>query len=265
PGTLDTCGTGGDMSRTFNVSTIAALVVSACGVPVAKHGNRSVSSATGSADVLEALGVKIDLAPEKVERCLFETGFGFLFAPLFHPAMKYAVIPRREIGIRTIFNILGPLTNPAGARRQVMGVFAAKLTNALANVLGRLGAEDAMVVHGEDGLDEITICDGTRVSRYRDGNVEDFIIAPEDFGLKRAELKDIQGGGREENAAIALSVLRSEPGPGRDIVLMNSAAALLVADTATSLTEGFQIAAEAIDSGAALRKLEQIREISQTI
>ncbi len=265
PGTLDTCGTGGDMSRTFNVSTIAALVVSACGVPVAKHGNRSVSSATGSADVLEALGVKIDLAPEKVEKCLFETGFGFLFAPLFHPAMKYAVIPRREIGIRTIFNILGPLTNPAGARRQVMGVFAAKLTNALANVLGRLGAEDAMVVHGEDGLDEITICDGTRVSRYRDGNVEDFIIAPEDFGLKRAELKDIQGGGREENAAIALSVLRSEPGPGRDIVLMNSAAALLVADTATSLTEGFQIAAEAIDSGAALRKLEQIREISQTI
>ena len=265
PGTLDTCGTGGDMSRSFNVSTISAIVVSACGVPVAKHGNRSVSSATGSADVLEALGVKIDLPPEKVEKCLFDTGFGFLFAPLFHPAMKYAVLPRKEIGIRTIFNILGPLTNPAGARRQLMGVFTDKLTNPLAHVLGVLGAEDAMVVHGEDGLDEITVCDGTVVSRYSKGNVEDFIISPEDFGLRRAELKDIQGGDKERNAAMALAILRSGPGPGRDIVLMNSAAALLVAGAATTLTEGFEIAAEAVDAGKALKKLEQIKEISHRI
>ncbi len=264
-GTLDTCGTGGDMSRSFNVSTISAIVVSACGVPVAKHGNRSVSSATGSADVLEALGVKIDLSPEKVEKCLFEIGFGFLFAPLFHPAMKYAVLPRKEIGIRTIFNILGPLTNPAGARRQVMGVFTGKLTNPLAHVIGRLGAEDAMVVHGEDGLDEITVCDGTVVSRYANNNVEDFIISPEDFGLKRAELKDIQGGDKERNAAMALAVLRSEPGPGRDIVLMNSAAALLVANVATSLVEGFEMASEAVDSGKALKKLQQIKEMSQRV
>ena len=264
-GTLDTCGTGGDMSRSFNVSTISAIVVSACGVPVAKHGNRSVSSATGSADVLEALGVKIDLSPEKVEKCLFDTGFGFLFAPLFHPAMTYAILPRKEIGIRTIFNILGPLTNPAGARRQVMGVFTDKLTNPLAHVLGQLGAEDAMVVHGEDGLDEITVCDGTVVSRYANNNVQDFIISPEDFGLKRAELKDIQGGDRDRNAAMALAVLRSEPGPGRDIVLMNSAAALLVANAATSLREGFDMAAEAVDSGKALKKLQQIKEMSQLV
>ena len=264
-GTLDTCGTGGDMSRSFNVSTISAIVVSACGVPVAKHGNRSVSSSTGSADVLEALGVKIDLSPEKVEKCLFETRFGFLFAPLFHPAIKYAILPRKEIGIRTIFNILGPLTNPAGARRQVMGVFTDKLTNPLAQVLGQLGAEDAMVVHGEDGLDEITVCDGTMVSRYANNSVQDFIISPEDFGLKRAELKDIQGGGRDRNAAMALSVLKSEPGPARDIVLMNSAAALLVANAATSLVEGFDMAAEAVDSGRALKKLEQIKDMSNRV
>ncbi|MDA8169126.1 MAG: anthranilate phosphoribosyltransferase [Nitrospiraceae bacterium] len=264
-GTLDTCGTGGDMSRSFNVSTISAVVVSACGAPVAKHGNRSVSSSTGSADVLEALGVKIDLPPEKVEKCLFETGFGFLFAPLFHPAMKYAVGPRKEIGLRTIFNILGPLTNPAGARRQLMGVFTSKLTNPLAEVLGRLGSEDAMVVHGADGLDEITICDGTRVSRFANGRVEDFIISPEDFNLKRAELKDIQGGNKEENAKIALSILKSEPGPMRDIVLMNSAAALLVANAAGSMMEGYEKAAEAIDSGRALKKLEEIIRVTQSL
>lgn len=263
PGTLDTCGTGGDMSGSFNVSTLAAIVVSSAGVPVAKHGNRSVSSATGSADVLEALGVKIDLSPEKVERCLFETGFGFLFAPLFHPAMKCAVGPRKEIGFRTIFNILGPLTNPANARRQVMGVFTGKLTRPLAEVLGRLGAEDAMVVHGEDGLDEISICDGTMVSRYRGDKVEDFIISPEDFGLARADLKDIQGGGKDENARIALAILKSEPGPKRDIVLMNSAAALLVANKVTTIQEGFETAAEAIDSGAALKKLEEIKVVTQ--
>jgi anthranilate phosphoribosyltransferase len=264
PGTLDTCGTGGDMSRTFNISTIAAIVVAACGVPVAKHGNRSVSSATGSADLLEALGIKIDLPPERVEKCLAETGFGFLFAPLFHPAMKYAVGPRKEIGIRTIFNILGPITNPAGAKRQVLGVFADRLTKPLAEVLGRLGAEDAMVVHGQDGLDEISICDGTRVSRFHNDKVEDFIIAPEDFGIKRADLTSIQGGGKEENAAIALSILKGDKGPRRDIVLMNSAAALLVAGAASDLSKGFQGAARAIDSGAALKKLEEIKKCSQS-
>ena len=264
-GTLDTCGTGGDMSGTFNVSTISGLIVSACGVPVAKHGNRSVSSSTGSADVLEALGVKIDLPPEKVEKSLFETGFGFLFAPIFHPAMKFAVGPRTELGFRTIFNILGPLTNPAGARRQLMGVFAGKLTKPLAAVLGRLGAEDAMVVHGEDGLDEISICDGTRVSRFANGKVEDFIIAPEDFGLKRADLKDVQGGNREQNAKIALSILNSEPGPKRDIVLINSAAALLIAQKARDLMDGYRLAAEAVDSGKAMKKLEEVRKVSQTL
>lgn len=180
---LDTCGTGGDMANTFNISTTTALVVAGAGVPVAKHGNRSVSSQSGSADVLEALGVKIDLQPAKVEKCLFETGFGFLFAPLFHPAMKYAVGPRREMGIRTIFNILGPLTNPANAKRQILGVFANKLTEALAMVLGNLGAIDAIVVHGEDGLDEISISGRTKISRFKDGKVDNFYIEPEDFGI----------------------------------------------------------------------------------
>ncbi len=262
-GTLDTCGTGGDMSGTFNVSTIAALVVAACGVPVAKHGNRSVSSATGSADILEALGVKIDLPPDKVEKSLFETNFGFLYAPIFHPAMKYAVEPRRELGFRTIFNILGPLTNPAGARRQLMGVFAGKLTGPLAAVLGRLGAQDAMVVHGEDGLDEISICDGTKVSRFANGKVEDFIIAPEDFGLQRADIRDVQGGSKEQNAKIALEILKSGPGPKRDIVLINTAAALLIAQKAQTLMDGYRIAAEAVDSGRAMKKLEEIKKVSQ--
>ena len=188
-GVLDTCGTGGDMSHTFNISTATAVVVAAAGVPVAKHGNRSVSSRSGSADVLEALGVKIDLAPDKVEKCLFETGFGFLFAPLFHPAMKFAIGPRKAMGIRTIFNILGPLTNPAGAGRQILGVFADKLTETLATVLGNLGAEDVMVVHGEDGLDEITITDGTKVSRCLRGALSTFYISPEDFGLPRYDIR----------------------------------------------------------------------------
>jgi anthranilate phosphoribosyltransferase len=232
---------------------------------VAKHGNRSVSSASGSADVLEALGVKIDLPAEKVEKCLFETNFGFLFAPAFHPATKFAMGPRKEIGIRTIFNILGPLTNPAGARRQILGVFAGKLTRTLAEVLGRLGAEDAMVVHGEDGLDEISIVDGTKVSRFRNDEIEDFIISPEDFGLKRASLKDVQGGGKEENARIGLSVLGGDDGPRRDIVLMNAAAALVVAGVARSLLHGFEMASEAVESGKAMKKLEEIKKATQTL
>jgi anthranilate phosphoribosyltransferase len=264
-GVLDTCGTGGDMSHTFNISTAAAVVVAASGVPVAKHGNRSVSSRSGSADVLEALGVKIDLPPEKVEKCLFESGFGFLFAPLFHPAMKYAIGPRREIGIRTIFNILGPLTNPAGAKRQILGVFADRLTETLANVLGNLGSEDVMVVHGEDGLDEITISDGTKVSRCRRGEVETFFITPEDFGLARAGVETLQGGDKEENAKILLSVLNGERGPRRDVVLMNSAAALVLAGKSHSFRDAALVASDVLDSGNALRKLREIIEVSNSV
>ncbi len=264
-GVLDTCGTGGDMSHTFNISTAAAIVVAACGVPVAKHGNRSVSSRSGSADVLEALGVKIDLPPEKVEKCLFESGFAFLFAPLFHPAMKYAVGPRREIGIRTIFNILGPLTNPAGARRQVLGVFADKLTESLAKVLGNLGSEDVMVVHGQDGLDEITISDGTKVSRYSHGTVETFFVTPEAFGTGRADVKTLQGGNKDDNAGILLSILKGERGPRRDVVLMNSAAALVVAGKAGDFKDAMLVAADAIDSGNALRKLKEITQVSNSV
>jgi anthranilate phosphoribosyltransferase len=263
-GTLDTCGTGGDMAGTFNISTTAALVVAACGVPVAKHGNRSVSSRSGSADVLEALGVRIDLEPSRVEACLGETGFGFLFAPLFHPAMKYAIGPRREMGIRTIFNILGPITNPAGAKRQILGVFADRLTEVLCNVLANLGAEDVMVVHGEDGLDEITITDGTRVSRLVGGKVENSFISPEDFGMRRADVEEIAGGDKEANAKITLSVLKGEAGPGRDIVLMNAAAALEVAGRAPHMSDGIQMAAEAIDSGRALEKLEEIKNFTMS-
>ncbi len=264
-GVVDTCGTGGDMAHTFNISTTAALVVATTGVPVAKHGNRSVSSRSGSADVLEALGVKIDLEPEKVQKCLFDTNFGFLFAPLFHPAMRYAIGPRREIGIRTIFNILGPLTNPAGARRQIMGVFTDRLTTVLAEVLGRLGAEDVMVFHGEDGLDEITITDGTKVSRYRDGKVEEFIFSPEDFGFRRASITDIAGGTAEENAEITLQVLRGQKGPRRDIVLMNAAATLMVAGRTEEPKEAVRMAEEAIDSGEAMKKLKEIIEATNSL
>lgn len=264
-GVLDTCGTGGDTSHTFNISTTTALVVAAAGVPVAKHGNRAVSSRSGSADLLEALGVKIDLEPAKVEKCLFETGFGFMFAPLFHPAMKYAVGPRRELGIRTVFNILGPLTNPAGAQRQVLGVFSSRLTETLARVLGNLGAVDALVVHGEDGLDEITVTSGTKASRFSAGAVESMYIAPEDFGLQRATLQDMVGGDKDENARLTLRILQGEKGPKRDVVLMNAGAAIMVAGKAQDLRTAFEAAREAIDSGAASRKLEEIRKVSNAL
>jgi anthranilate phosphoribosyltransferase len=262
---LDTCGTGGDMSHTFNISTTVALVLAAAGVPVAKHGNKAVSSKSGSADVLEALGIKIDLAPDKVEQCLFETGFGFLFAPLFHPAMKYAIGPRRELGIRTIFNILGPITNPAGAKRQVLGVFAGRLTETLATVLGNLGAEDAMVVHGEDGLDEITITDGTLVSRFVHGKVDNLVFSPEDFGLSRGRREDLIGGDSRENAEITYRILGGESGAKRDIVLINAAAALIVAGRSPDMKTAVALAREAIDSGNALKKLEQIKKVSNSL
>jgi anthranilate phosphoribosyltransferase len=264
-GVLDTCGTGGDMAHTFNISTAAAVVTAAAGVPVAKHGNRSVSSKSGSADVLEALGVRIDLPPEKVERSLYETGFGFLFAPLFHPSMKYAVGPRKDIGIRTIFNILGPLTNPAGAKRQLLGVFADRLTDTLAEVLGSLGAEDIMVVHGEDGLDEITISDGTKVSRWKGGRVETFYITPEDFGFRKADVQSLSGGDKNENARILRSLFNGEKGPKRDVVLMNTAAALVVADKAKDFADALLLASEVIDSGRATQKLQEIVKITNAL
>jgi len=264
-GVLDTCGTGGDMSHTFNISTTTAIVVAAAGIPVAKHGNRAVSSKSGSADVLEALGIKIDLPPEKVEKCLFETGFGFLFAPLFHPAMKYAVGPRREMGIRTIFNILGPLTNPANAKRQILGVFASRLTETLAEVLGNLGAEDAMVVHGEDGLDEITISDGTKVSRFFNGVVENMYLAPEDIGVARGSVTDLAGGNKDVNARISLEILKGEKGHKRDVVLLNSAAAIMVSGRVADLANAFEMAKESIDSGKALKKLEEIKKVSHSL
>jgi anthranilate phosphoribosyltransferase len=264
-GVLDTCGTGGDMSHTFNISTTAAFVVAGAGVPVAKHGNRSVSSQSGSADLLEALGIRIDLSPQKVEKCIFETGFGFLFAPLFHPAMKYAIGPRREMGIRTIFNILGPITNPAGAKRQILGVFADKLTEKLAAVLGNLGAIDAIVVHGEDGLDEISISYRTRISRFKNGKTETFYIEPEDFGLLRSKIEHIVGGKKQDNASITLSILNSEKGPKRDIVLINSAFALIAAGLTDDPKTALSIAAEAIDSGKAMKKLEDVKRVSAVL
>jgi len=264
-GVLDTCGTGGDMSHTFNISTTTALIVAGAGIPVAKHGNRSVSSQSGSADVLEALGLKIDLTPEKVEKCLFETGFGFLFAPLFHPAMKYAIGPRREMGIRTIFNILGPITNPAGAKRQILGVFADKLTRTLAMVLGNLGAVNAMVVHGEDGLDEVSISGRTKVARYSDGEVKEFHIDPEDFGIWRHSIEHIRGGSKEENAGITVSILNGEKGPRRDIVLMNAAVAVIASGRTEDFKTAFSIAVDSIDSGRAKKKLEEVRRVSNAL
>lgn len=264
-GTLDTCGTGGDMAGTFNISTTSAIVASACGVPVAKHGNRSVSSHCGSADVLEALGVKIDLTPDKVERSLAEIGFGFLFAPLFHPAMKYAIGPRKELGFRTIFNILGPITNPAGATHQLLGVFATGLTETICKVLGNLGAIDAMVVHGEDGLDEITLTDSTRVSRLVNGKVENSTVSPQDFGMKPASISEIAGQSKERNAEITLGVLGGERGAKRDIVLMNTSAALVVAGRTPYFATAVEMAAEAIDSGRAMAKLEEIKRFTNAI
>jgi anthranilate phosphoribosyltransferase len=263
--TVDTCGTGGDMSHTFNISTTAAIIVAACGVPVAKHGNRSVSSSCGSADVLEALGIKIDLEPGKVEKCLESANFGFMFAPLFHPAMKYAIGPRREMGIRTVFNILGPLTNPAGAERQLIGVFHNELTEKIARVLGNVGVKHAFVVHGEDGLDEITNTGKTKISELKNGSIDTYFVAPEKFGFETAKKSDLAGGTAQENAKITLDILKSKKGPMRDIVIMNAAAALITGGRADNFREAAGIAAEAIDSGAALKKLEEIKAVSNNI
>ena len=259
---LDVVGTGGDKTGTFNVSTASTFVVAGAGITVAKHGNRSVSSQCGSADVLSALGVKVDAAKEKVEECLEKIGVGFLFAPLLHQAMKYAVQPRREIGIRTIFNILGPLTNPAGATHQLVGIYDGKLTMLIAKVLKNLGARRAMVVHGMEGMDEISLCGPTRVSELRDGRVRNYRLTPKAVGLKRCRLDDLRGGTPQECAAILKAVLQGEQGPRRDIVLLNSGAALYVSGAAKSIGQGIKLAAESIDSGKARAKLDRLVEMT---
>lgn len=258
---VDTCGTGGDGRGTFNISTAAALVAAAAGVPVAKHGNRSVSSRSGSADVLAALGVKIEIDPETAGRTLDAVGITFLFAPLLHPAMREVMPVRRELGLRTIFNVLGPLTNPAGARRQLMGVYAESLVEPIGHVLRDLGAEHALVVHG-DGLDEITTTGRTRVAEVRGGEVRIFDLEPERFGLRRARLEDLAGGLPEENAAAVRRVFGGETGPLADITALNAGAALYVGGAAATLEEGVEQAREAIDSGAAGAKLEELRSFA---
>jgi len=259
---IDTCGTGGSGINTFNISTTVAFVVSGCGLKVAKHGNRAMSGRCGSADVLEALGVKLDTGPDMTQRCLIEIGIGFLYAPAFHGAMKYAVGPRKEIGIRTIFNLLGPLSNPANATGQVLGVYDAKLTGMIAKVLKNLGSKRAFVVHGMDTLDEITITGKTRVSELRGGRVRTYFISPEKFGMQRASLDDIEGGDPKENADILLSVLKGERNPRRDIVLLNASAALVAGFKAKNFKTGIKMAAESIDSGRALDKLMRLIEMT---
>ncbi len=256
---VDTCGTGGDSSGTFNVSTASAFVVAGAGVKVAKHGNRSITSKCGSADVLEALGVDLSLPAEDIGRCVKGTGIGFMFAPMMHGAMKHAIGPRREIGIRTIFNVLGPLTNPAGANVQVMGVFAPDLVETLANVLGRLGAKRALVVCGEGNMDEITVTGETKVADYKDGNVSVYQIKPEDFGLSRASITDIQGGQTAEESANQLrTILGGEAGPCLDMVLMNAGAALMAAGKVADIQAGVDLARETVNSGAALAKVDAL-------
>jgi anthranilate phosphoribosyltransferase len=253
---LDTCGTGGSGTRSFNISTTVAFVVAACGVKVAKHGNRSVSSACGSADVLEALGVNLNVTPEQVERCINEVGVGFLFAPALHGAMKHAIGPRREIGIRTIFNILGPLTNPAGADRQVLGVYAEALVEPMAQVLLKLGCVRGFVVHGLDGMDEVTLAGPTRVAAISDGEVSVSTIEPEDFGLRRCQLAELQGGDAAANAAIVKDILAGVPGPKRDIVTLNAAYALVAAGLARDVAAGLEQARAVLDDGRAMARLE---------
>lgn len=255
---IDTCGTGGSATNAFNISSITAFVVSGAGLKVAKHGNRGVSSQCGSADVIKALGVNIDISPERVKECIEGVGIGFLYAPLFHGAMKYAIGPRREIGIRTIFNILGPLTNPANADCQVLGVYRKELTGLLAGVLKNLGTKRALVVHGLDGLDEITITGKTMVSELKDKKIRNFYVRPQDFGIKVAGIEAIKGGGIEENVRIAKEVLEGKSGPKQDVVLLNSSAALVTGGLARDFKEGLKIARHVIESGKAREKLEKL-------
>lgn len=261
---VDTCGTGGDHAGTFNISTVAALVAAGAGIAIAKHGNRSITSRCGSADVLAALGVKIDLEPKKVEACINEVGIGFIYAPNFHKAMRFAAPTRKEIGISTVFNILGPLANPANATAQVLGVFSAELTEIMAAVLMNLGVKHALVVHGHDGLDELSLCEKTRVTELKEGNIRTYYVKPEDFNLPRAKKEELTGGSAEENAEIALDILKNEEkGAKRQIVLLNAAAAIYVGGPAKDLPEGLELAARSLDSGAANRKLDELINFTQ--
>jgi len=262
---IDTCGTGGDASGTFNVSTATAFVVAGAGLKVAKHGNRSSSTLCGSADVVEALGISLELTPAQVGRCIDEIGIGFMYAPLLHTAMKHVMPARREIGVRTVFNLLGPLTNPAGANAQLIGVASAGLTEPLARVLAELGTIRAFVVHGADGLDEISNTGESQISEVHEGVVRSSRVRPEDFGLPRATIRDLRGGDRGENAQIIRLVLGGEPGPRRDIVLMNAAAALVAGGKARDLKEGVGMASQSIDSGAAASKLATLVERSHSL
>jgi len=262
---IDTCGTGGDGSNTFNISTVAAFVAAGAGAKVAKHGNRSASSRSGSADVLESLGVNIGLNAEHISACLKELGIGFLFAPALHAAMKYAGAARKQIGIRTIFNIIGPLANPARTTSQLLGVFSPDLTETMAQALKNMGSDKAFVVHGLDPLDEISICGPTKISEIRGGEIATYQITPEDFGFKRAALADILGGDPDRNAAIAVDILDGKKGAPRDVVVLNAAFALCAASVTETPKEGIAAAEKSIDSGAAREKLEKLRELSNRL
>lgn len=261
---VDTCGTGGDSSGTFNISTASAFVAAGAGVPIAKHGNRSISSKCGSADVLNSLGVHLELSAEQVGECIDTIGIGFLFAPMLHGAMKHAIGPRKEIGQRSIFNVLGPLTNPAGAKRQVMGVFHGDLTETLAEVLAKLGAEHVWVVHGTDGIDEISLCAPTLVSEYNQGMHHNFELNPEDYGFQFCDVRELAGDNPEENAGIIKSIFEGEKSPRRDIVILNAAAAILTSGIVNTYEEGLEAARQSIDKGQALSKLNQLVELTQS-
>ncbi len=263
PDLLDTCGTGGDAKNTLNVSTLAAIIASAAGARIAKHGNRSVSSVCGSADLLEFLGMKINLLPTSVERCIEKTGFGFFFAPNFHPATKAAMPARKNIQGKTLFNLLGPLTNPAGARHQLLGVYEERLAPLLANVLLTLGTQRALVVHGFDGLDEISLSGPTQVAEIQGGSIKSYRFTPEEVGLKSASLDSIQTHSKEESGELALRILGGAPGPGSDIVCLNAGAALYVIGMVRSIREGFVLAHETIQLGKALQKLDELVRVTQ--
>jgi anthranilate phosphoribosyltransferase len=261
---VDMCGTGGDIIKTFNISTAASFVVSAAGIPVAKHGNRSVTSKSGSADVLEALGARIDLKPPAVQDMIEDIGFGFMFAPVFNGAMKHALAPRKEIGIRTVFNLLGPLTNPASAKAQVMGVYDEALVGPVAHVLKNLGVERALVVHGAGGLDEVSTFGPTYVSEVRDGRTSSYTLSPESMGLDKTSIADLRGGDAKANADMIIDILKGTEGPKRDVVLLNAACGIYVGGGAPSLRESLKIAAGSIDSGAAYKKLTEYVERSRS-
>ena len=261
---IDTCGTGGDGHNTFNISTTAAFVVAAAGGYVAKHGNRSVSSKSGSADVLETAGVKLEITPEQVAQCVDEIGIGFMFAPMHHSAMKHAIGPRKELGVRTVFNVLGPLTNPAGAKRQVMGVFSHDWLETLANVLKNLGSEQVMIVHSEDGMDEISISAATNIAELKDGDIKTYTVEPEQFGMQRADISSLAVDNVEDSFKVMQAVLDNQGGPTQDIVLLNAGAAIYTAGVEDTLTAGIATARQVIENGSAKAKLDELAKLTQS-